>query len=119
MTVVGEWVLGAAAGIGLAAGVLIGAIGVGGIILVPSLIELPTIGHDEDSKVKSSHQAPPPSPSHPHTICHGTLPDTGAPHPAPGPGVHRVVHVLPQSFPDSCLCANDTATEEFVDAWIM
>jgi uncharacterized membrane protein YfcA len=35
------WVLLAAAGLGLAAGLLIGAIGVGGVILVPCLIELP------------------------------------------------------------------------------
>lgn len=49
------WVLGAAAGLGLAAGVLIGAIGVGGIILVPSLIELPSIGDDDDTKV-GKHQ---------------------------------------------------------------
>jgi hypothetical protein len=36
-------VLCGAAGIGLVAGVLIGAVGVGGIIIVPTLIELPGI----------------------------------------------------------------------------
>eukprot|EP00730_Choanoeca_flexa_P019906 TRINITY_DN9737_c0_g1_i3.p1 TRINITY_DN9737_c0_g1~~TRINITY_DN9737_c0_g1_i3.p1 ORF type:complete len:295 (+),score=62.97 TRINITY_DN9737_c0_g1_i3:153-1037(+) len=36
-------VLGASAGIGAAAGLLIGSIGVGGIVLVPSLIQLPDI----------------------------------------------------------------------------
>merc|ERR1719319_343025 len=44
----GGWVLGAAAGLGLVAGLLIGSIGVGGIILVPSLIELPIAAIDED-----------------------------------------------------------------------
>lgn len=37
------WVLGVSAAVGAAAGLLIGAVGVGGIILVPSLIQLPGI----------------------------------------------------------------------------
>lgn len=36
-------VLCGAAGVGLVAGVLIGAVGVGGIIIVPTLIEFPNI----------------------------------------------------------------------------
>ena len=37
------WVLGVAAAIGALAGLLIGAVGVGGIVLVPTLIQLPGI----------------------------------------------------------------------------
>eukprot|EP00040_Diaphanoeca_grandis_P028905 m.168190 g.168190 ORF g.168190 m.168190 type:complete len:304 (-) comp31501_c1_seq1:97-1008(-) len=37
------WILGAAVGIGFVAGILIGAVGVGGIVIVPSLIEFPGI----------------------------------------------------------------------------
>ena len=48
--VLAGWVLGTAAGLGLAAGLLIGSIGVGGIILVPSLIELP-IGTTDDERI--------------------------------------------------------------------
>ena len=44
------WVLGTATGLGLVAGLLIGSIGVGGIILVPILLELP-LGGTEDSRV--------------------------------------------------------------------
>lgn len=38
-----DYVLCSAAAIGLVAGVLIGSVGVGGIIIVPTLIELPGI----------------------------------------------------------------------------
>ena len=37
------WVLCTSAAVGLVAGVLIGSVGVGGIIIVPTLIELPDI----------------------------------------------------------------------------
>lgn len=37
-------VLASASAIGLVAGVLIGTVGVGGIIIVPSLLEFPEIG---------------------------------------------------------------------------
>lgn len=47
------WVLGTAAGLGVAAGLLIGSIGVGGIILVPSLIELP-IGATDKERVNTA-----------------------------------------------------------------
>ena len=47
--VLAGWVLGTAAGLGLAAGLLIGSIGVGGIILVPSIIELPIGTTDDES----------------------------------------------------------------------
>ena len=42
-TMLAGWILGSAVGLGLVAGMLIGAVGVGGIILVPSLIEFPGI----------------------------------------------------------------------------
>eukprot|EP00729_Bicosta_minor_P009005 gene9005-23744_t len=45
-------VLGASVGIGLAAGCLIGAVGVGGIIVVPSLIEFQSV--DDDRGVKGA-----------------------------------------------------------------
>jgi uncharacterized protein len=45
-------VLGASAAIGLAAGSLIGAVGVGGIIVVPSLIEFQSV--DEQLQVKGA-----------------------------------------------------------------
>jgi len=50
---VAVWVLGVSAVLGLVAGVLIGSIGVGGIILVPCLIELP-IAETEDQRVATA-----------------------------------------------------------------
>ena len=50
---VSVWVLCVAAVLGLLAGVLIGSIGVGGIILVPCLIELP-IAHTDDQRVATA-----------------------------------------------------------------
>ena len=37
------WILAVSAGVGLVGGILIGAVGVGGIIIVPSLVELPGV----------------------------------------------------------------------------
>ena len=45
------WVLATSSGVGLVAGGLIGCVGVGGVILVPSLIQLPGVG--DPSRAKS------------------------------------------------------------------
>ena len=43
-----HWILPTALGLGLVAGLLIGAIGVGGVILVPCLLQLPLEGDEEE-----------------------------------------------------------------------
>ena len=43
-----HWILPVALGLGLVAGLLIGAIGVGGVILVPCLLQLPLEGSEEE-----------------------------------------------------------------------